>query len=49
MEGLEGVRNVMTDERLHEVSVLFEDQEANESVLKDTLQKEGFFVEESAK
>jgi hypothetical protein len=49
LEGLEGVRKVMTDERLHEVSVLFEDQEASESVMKDTLQKEGFFVEEAAK
>ena len=49
LESLDGVSKVITDEKLHEVSVLFEDTQASELLFKNKLQKEGFEVEEAKK
>ncbi len=49
LESMAGVSKVITDEKLHEVSVLFEDTQSNELQFKNKLQKEGFEVEEAKK
>ncbi len=49
LEGMEGVKQVMADERLHEVSVVFEDQKTGGEALAKKLAEEGFFVEEAKK
>ena len=42
LEGLDGVKRVIPDDRRHEVLVLFEDQETNEQVFVDKLKEAGF-------
>lgn len=49
LEDLDGVERVITDETLHEVSVLFEDTKTSELLFKNKLQKEGLEVEEAKK